>query len=118
MNGSKRHLGASMFVCLLLIGAKAVRAFGVERSRDDPTSKMRVSTLPLDTMDGLEVLGISEKCAVPVKIESGVGSYRGRGAVRLVNDDGPVGTVSGGQVLAIIKGSDFEGVRMAPPILD
>ena len=110
MNGSKRHLGASMFVCLLLIGAKAVRAFGVESPRDDPKGNMQVSISrhPLDTMDGLEVLGISEKDAIPVKLQSGVGSYRGRRAVRLVNDDGPVGTVSGGQVLAIIKGSDFE----------
>ena len=59
-------------------------------------------------MNGLEVLGISEKGAVPVKIQSGVGNYRGRRAVRLVNDDGPVGTATGGQVLAIIKESDFE----------
>jgi hypothetical protein len=43
-----------------------------------------------------------------VKIQSGVRNYPGRRAVRLVNDDGPVGTVSGGQVLATIKESDFE----------
>jgi len=109
MSGSKRQLVAvPLFACLLLSGAKTVRAFGVESLRDDPKGKMQVSTLPLDTMDGLEVLGVSEKGAVPVKIHSGVGIYRGRRAVRLVNDDGPVGTVSGGQVLAIIKGSDFE----------
>ncbi|MGO9084713.1 MAG: hypothetical protein ACLQBK_05760 [Candidatus Sulfotelmatobacter sp.] len=76
--------------------------------RNDPKGKIPISTLPLDTMNGLEVLGISEKGAVPVKIQSGVGNYRGRRAVQLVNNDGPVGTVSGGQVLAIIKGSDFE----------
>jgi hypothetical protein len=72
--------------------------------------------LPLKTMNGLEVLGISEKGAVPVKVQSGVGCYRGRRAVRLVNDDGPVGTVSGGQVLAIIKGSDFEDGTIAAEI--
>jgi hypothetical protein len=109
MSGSKRQLLAvPMFACLLLIGAKAVRAFGVESLRDDSKGKTQVSTLPLDTMNGLEVQGIGEKDAGPVKIQSGVGNYRGRRAVRLVNDDGPVGTVSGGQVLAIIKGSDFE----------
>jgi hypothetical protein len=43
-----------------------------------------------------------------VKLQSGVGNYRGRRAVRLVNDDGPVGTVSGRQVLAIVNASDFE----------
>jgi hypothetical protein len=97
-----------MFACLLLIGATTVRAFGVESLRDDPKGTKQGSTLPLDTANGLEVLGISEKGAVPVKIQSGVSNYHGRRAVRLVNDDGPAGTVSGGQVLAIIKGSDFE----------
>src|ERR1700734_3048320 len=109
MKGSKRQLVAlPIFVCLLLIGAKTVRAFGVESLQDDPKGKMQASTLPLDTMSGLEVLGINEEGAVPVKLQSGVGNYRGRRAVRLVNDDGPAGTVSGGQVLAIINGSDFE----------
>jgi len=96
MKGSKRQLVAlPIFVCLLLIGAKTVRAFGVESLQDDPKGKMQASTLPLDTMNGLEVLGINEKGALPVKLQSGVGSYRGRRGVRLVNDDGPVGTVSG-----------------------
>jgi hypothetical protein len=109
MRGSKHQwVAVPMFACLLLIGAKTVRASGAESLGDDPKGKMQVSTLPLDTMSGLEVLGMSEKGAVPVKIQSGVGNYRGRRAVRLVNDDGPVGRVSGGQVLAIIKGSDFE----------
>jgi 3-keto-disaccharide hydrolase len=109
MSGSNRQLVAfPIFACLLLIGAKMVPAFGIESSRDDPKGTKLVSTLPLDTMNGLEVVGISEKGAVPVKIQSGVGNYRGRSAVRLVNDDGPVGTVSGGQVLAIVTGSDFE----------
>ncbi|MGA8438648.1 MAG: hypothetical protein WB762_32225 [Candidatus Sulfotelmatobacter sp.] len=109
MRGSKHQLVAvPMFACLLLIGAKTGRAFDAESLRDDPKGKMQASTLALETMNGLEVLAISEKGAVPVKIQSGVGNYRGRRAVRLVNDDGPVGTVSGGQVLAIIKGSDFE----------
>ena len=109
MSESKGQLAAiPIFACLLLIGAKTVPKFGVESLQDDPKGTKQVSTLPLDTMNGLEVVGISEKGAVPVKIQSGVGNYSGRRAVRLVNDDGPVGTVSGGQVLAIIMGSDFE----------
>jgi hypothetical protein len=109
MSGSKRQLVTiPLFACLLLIEVTTVRAFGVESPQGDPKGKMQVSTLPLDTMNGLEVLGVSEKGAVPVKVQSGVGNYHGRRAVRLVNDDGPVGTVSGGQVFAIIKGSDFE----------
>jgi hypothetical protein len=109
MSGSKRQLVTiPLFACLLLIEVRTVRAFGVESPQGDPKGKMQVSTLPLDTMNGLEVLGVSEKGAVPVKVQSGVGNYHGRRAVRLVNDDGPAGTVSGGQVFAIIKGSDFE----------
>jgi len=109
MSESRGQLVAiPIFACLLLIGAKTVPKFGVESLQDDPKGTKQVSTLPLDTMNGLEVVGISEKGAVPVKIQSGVGNYSGRRAVRLVNDDGPVGTVSGGQVLAIIMGSDFE----------
>ena len=80
--------------------------------------KIQVSTLPLDTMNGLEMLGISEKSAVPVKIQSGVGHYRGRRAVRLVNDDGPIGTVSGVQVLEIIKGSDLTADIIEDEIAD
>ena len=109
MIGSKRQSVAVLVsTCLLVVGAKTVRAFGVESLWDDSKGKIQVSTLPLDTMNGLEVVGINEKGAVPVKLQSGVGNYRGRRAVRLLNDDGPVGTVGGGQVLAIINGSDFE----------
>jgi len=72
MRGSKRQLVAvPIFACLLPIGAKTVRAFGVESLRDDAKGKIQASTLPLDTMNGLEVLGINEKGAVPVKLQSG-----------------------------------------------
>jgi hypothetical protein len=59
-------------------------------------------------MDELEVKGIADANAEPVKIQANVASYRGRRAVRIVNDDGPVGGVSGGQVLAIVKKSFFK----------
>jgi hypothetical protein len=50
--GIKAQLVAvPMFACLLLMGAKTVRAFGAESLRD-PKGKMQVSTLPLDTMNG------------------------------------------------------------------
>ena len=81
MSGSKRQLVTiPLFACLLLIEVRTVRAFGVESPQGDPKGKMQVSTLPLDTMNGLEVLGVSEKGAVPVKVQSGVGNYHGRRA--------------------------------------
>jgi hypothetical protein len=66
MSGSKRQLVAvPLFACRLLIGARTVRAFGVENLQDDPKRKMQVSTLPLDTMNGLELLDIGEKGRSP-----------------------------------------------------
>jgi hypothetical protein len=58
-------------------------------------------------MDGLEVHGITDGRA-PVKIQANVANYRGRHSVRIVNDDGPAGGVSGGQVLAIVNSSNFK----------
>jgi hypothetical protein len=43
-----------------------------------------------------------------VKIQANVASYRGRHSVRIVNDDGLSTGQSGGQVLAIVKSSDFK----------
>jgi hypothetical protein len=109
MSESKRQsIVVLLFACFLLNGPKTVRAFVVESLGDDPKSKPGNVTLSLDTMNGLEVVGISEKGAASVKIESGIADYRGRRAVRFVNSDGPVGTVSGGDILALVKGSDFE----------
>jgi hypothetical protein len=88
-----------LFACLLGFGARNV---------GDHQDKVHVPTLPLDSMDGLEVQGISSAGAAPVKIQAKVASYRGRRAVQIINDDGPAGTGSNGQVLAIVKTSDFK----------
>jgi hypothetical protein len=42
-------------------------------------------------MDELEVQGIADPSADPVKIQANTANYRGRSAVRIVNDDGPLG---------------------------
>ncbi len=69
--------------------------------------KTQELALPLDSMDGLDVQGIPDGPDA-VKIQANVASYRGRRAVHIVNDDGPAGTVSGGQIVAIVKASDFK----------
>jgi hypothetical protein len=71
-------------------------------------SNAQTLRLALDSIDELEVKGISEANADQVKIQANVASYRGRRAVRIVNDDGPAGGVSGGQVLAIVKKAVFK----------
>ena len=65
---------------------------------EDHRTKMSVLTLLLDSLDGLEVQGINEDGAHPVKIQTNVVSYRGRRAVGIVDDDGTTATATGGQV--------------------
>ena len=67
-------------------------------------------TIVLDSMDGLEVQAVHEKGVDPVKVTADIGTYRGRRALHLLNDDRAIGkgNPSGGQSLAIVNGSDFK----------
>jgi hypothetical protein len=108
MDGLKQRLvGVTVLACVLAAGGKSLRAFGAKTTGDDQKTRMQALPLPLNSMDGLEVRGISEPGAEPVKIESEVASYRGRRAVRVVNIEGQ-GVQTGEQVLAIVKTSDFK----------
>jgi len=108
MDGLKQRLvGVTVLTCVLAAGGKSLRAFGAKTTGDDQKTRMQALPLPLNSMDGLEVRGISEPGAEPVKIESEVASYRGRRAVRVVNIEGQ-GVQTGEQVLAIVKTSDFK----------
>jgi hypothetical protein len=95
-----------VLACLLFAGS--TQSSSARNSGDDQKAKGQALALPLTSMDGLEVLGISDAGADPVKSQAEVASYRGRRAVKIVNDDGPAGTRTGGQVLAIVKTSDFK----------
>jgi len=108
MDGLKQGLLAvTGLICVLAAGGKRVEAFGTDTG-DDHRTKPQVLALPLNSMDGLEVQGISDAGADPVKIQTDVTRYRGRHAIKIVNDDGPAGGVSGGQVFAIVKSSAFK----------
>src|ERR1700678_16057 len=97
-----------ILACILTMGARSQQQSGIAHSGANRESRTQALTLPLDSMDELELQGIGEAGADPVKIRANVASYRGRRAVRIVNDDGPAGGVSGGQVLAIVKKSVFK----------
>jgi hypothetical protein len=85
-------------------GAQVCRA---KNFADDQQTRTHGSTLLLDSMNGLEMRGISEPGAEPVKIQTNVASYRGRRAVHVINIEG--GRVqTGEQVLTIVKTSDFK----------
>src|ERR1044072_9256077 len=70
----------------------------------------RSATLALDTLEGLDVRALSNHGSDPVKVTSDVATYRGRRAVHMVNDDRGIvkGNRSGGESLAIVKGSMFK----------
>lgn len=101
MDGLKQRLVTATVLVTLLVAGGAQLSLA-KNLGDDRNNRIEGSTLPLNSMVGLELQGISEAGAEPVKIKSEVASYRGRRAVRIVNDDGPAGGVSGGQVLAIV----------------
>jgi hypothetical protein len=98
----------AVLACVLLADAMTVTLAVAKNIRSDHKSAAQGLSLRLDSMDGLEVQGISDTGADPIKFHADVADYRGRRAVKVVNDDGPAGTVSGGQVLAIVKTSDFK----------
>jgi len=98
---------APLLACLLVVGGESVRASGPRKSGDDPKSNKQGLTLSLESMDGVEVQGINDESAEPVKFEAAPASYRGRRAVRIVNLESPA-TKTGEQVLGIVKTSDFK----------
>ena len=91
------------FIAGFLISVSASAHSGAQTSR--PNS----GVLALDSLDGLEVRAVSEKGLDATKVTSEVATYRGRRAVRLLNDDSGIrkGNPSGGQSLAIVAGSEF-----------
>jgi Domain of Unknown Function (DUF1080) len=106
MDGLRQELvGVTVLACLLVAGG--VQVSRAKNSEDNGKTRVRTSTFPLNSMDGLELQSINEAEAEPVKMQTEVASYRGRRAVRIVNVDGQ-GAQTGGEVLAIIKTSDFK----------
>jgi len=106
MDSPKQRLVAiTVSVCLLVTGG--IQGSSAKNSEDGDKTKIQGSTLPLNSIDGLELLGINEPGAEPVKIQSEVASYRGRRAVHIVNVEGQ-GVQTGAEILAIVNTSDFK----------
>jgi len=95
--------------CLILAGAvKSGTSGAKEKERAaKPASPVKMA---LDSLDGLDILAMGTQGPESAKIKSDVGTYRGRRAVHLLNIDihNPQSTPSGGESLAIVKGSDFK----------
>ena len=93
----------------LAVNAIASRGLSSLRSATMPDTSSALS-MALDSLDGLDVHGVRDSGPGVVKVRADVAHYRGRRAVRIVNDDSliPQGVFAGGQSLAIVKGSDFK----------
>jgi len=110
MAKSKKTLVAGLIVaCLLAVAGRQLHASGANNGGDDYKSKVGLS-LPLDAMDGLEMQIARKDGADLSKTSAGISTYRGRRALRVVNEDllPATSTPTGGQALAIAKTSDFK----------
>lgn len=88
-----------MLAFLIAAGGRTLGASAANNTGDERTNKEQASILPLNFLDGLEVQSIREDGVDPVKTKADVATYRGRRAVRVVNDDGltAAGTPAGAQ---------------------
>jgi len=96
---------ATVVVCIGLTGVRVGEA-----KAETPAKPTPVQSLSLDSLDGLEIKAVSEPGAEPVRVRADIANYNGRRALHMLNDDstmGPAGP-SGGESLAIVKGSDFK----------
>jgi Domain of Unknown Function (DUF1080) len=100
-----RLVAIAVLACLLVAGGLQVSR--AKNLGDSHKAGIQGATLPLNSLDGLELQGINEPGAEPVKIRGEVASYRGRRSVRIVNIEGQ-SAKTGEQVLGIVKTSDFK----------
>ena len=96
-----------VLACLLVIVVGSQRISARTNDETDRPAKTQILALPLDSMDGLEVNGLTDG-ANPVNVQANVAIYQERHSVQFINNDGPTGSVSGGQILAIVKSSVFK----------
>ena len=97
---------AAVLVCMSLRGVRVGEANAETAAKPD----IAVHSLSLDSLDGLEIKAVSETGGEPARVKADIASYNGRRALHLLNDDSTLGTTgpSGGESLAIVKGSDFK----------
>ncbi|HMK23123.1 MAG TPA: hypothetical protein VK466_12380, partial [Terriglobales bacterium] len=107
----KRSVITSTLVvaCVLLVaahGAPSQAANASLTTEPDATP----SALALDSLQGLEVEAVPEAGVEPTRFKADIVTYRGRQAVHILNNDTAMttGRPTGGQSLALVKGSDFK----------
>jgi hypothetical protein len=103
-------VASPVLACLLVTSGESLQASGVKNARDNGEGKTQVLTMALDAMDGLEMQTMKKDGVELAKTRAEISTYRGRRALRVVNEDLLVATSTptGGQALAIVKTSDFK----------
>ena len=104
----KAIIAIAMLPFFLAAGSKTPIASATSNTGGEPTSKEQASNLPLNSLDGLEIKSVKEDGVDPVRTNADIAAYRGRRALRMVNDDGltATGTPAGGA-----GDCDREGIR-------
>jgi len=103
--------GLLKMTSLALIVSIGAMTVGVGAARtEEPAKSKAVRFLALDSLDGLEIKAVSETGGEPVKVKADIADYNGRRALHMLNDDSTLGSSgpSGGESLAIVKGTDFQ----------
>jgi Domain of Unknown Function (DUF1080) len=105
----KTLVTAPMLVWLLASRGETRDASGTRRDDHDRADTTHASTLPLDTMDGLEMQSIKLDGVDPVTTQAEIATYRGRRALRVINTDGLTadGHPADAEAIAIVTTSDF-----------
>jgi Domain of Unknown Function (DUF1080) len=109
-----RVLGRTVFVSecgfLFLTLCLASERGRLVTQKEPRTNSSAPSALALDSLDGLYIQAVSEKGLDLAKVATDIATYKGRRALHLLNDDSVIvkGNRTGGQSLAIVKGSDFK----------
>lgn len=101
---------ARLSIPLLFVGGFLIFASSSKGHHPTHIPDEKSATLTLDSVDGLDIHAVHEKDLDPVKVTYDVATYRGRRALHLLNDDSVInkGNPSGGQSLAIVRGSDLK----------
>ena len=96
---------AVVMVCINLTAVR-VGAANVEAAKPSPA----VQSMSLNSLDGLEIKAVSETGGEAAKVKADIATYKGRRSLHMLNDDSTMGSTgpSGGETLAIVKGTDFK----------
>lgn len=106
---STTKVSSSVLAFVVFVTAIGVFAQAASSQTSVKANDKGGSVVPLDSLEGLEIQAVSENGGDLTKVKADVATYRGRRAVHVLNDDSAMttGGPTGGETLAVVKGSYF-----------